>query len=71
MNASGGCEAAVTARTRIGWMKFREYEEMLHGKRYSLNIEVVWDLRYCMEVRHGVWGKRSCQFWERERESHG
>jgi len=22
MNASGGCEAAVTARTRIGWMKF-------------------------------------------------
>jgi len=25
MNASGDFEAAVTARTRIGWMIFREY----------------------------------------------
>ena len=24
VNASGGCEAAVTARARIGWVKFRE-----------------------------------------------
>ena len=24
LNASGGCETAVTARVRIGWMKFRE-----------------------------------------------
>ena len=24
LNASGGCEAAVTARTRLGWKKFRE-----------------------------------------------
>jgi len=22
LNASGGCEAAVTARTKIGWIKF-------------------------------------------------
>jgi len=32
MNAIGGYEAAVTPRTRIGWIKFREYEEILHGK---------------------------------------
>jgi len=38
MNASGGCEAAVIARTRIGWMKFREYGEILHGKKYSLKL---------------------------------
>ena len=24
VNASGGCEAAVTARARIGWVKFME-----------------------------------------------
>ena len=24
MKTSGGCEAAVTARMRIGWIKFRE-----------------------------------------------
>ena len=24
LNATGGCETAVTVRTRIGWMKFRE-----------------------------------------------
>ena len=24
LNASGGCETAVTSRVRIGWMKFRE-----------------------------------------------
>jgi len=39
MNASGGCKAAVTARTRIGWLKFREYGEILHGKRYSVKLK--------------------------------
>jgi len=39
MNASDGCEAAVTARTRIGWMKFREYGEIIHGKRCSLKLK--------------------------------
>ena len=24
LNASGGCEAAVTARVRIGWIQFRK-----------------------------------------------
>ena len=28
LNASGGCEAAVTARTRVGWKKFRECGEI-------------------------------------------
>ena len=27
LNASGGSEAAVTARTRIGWIKFRKCGE--------------------------------------------
>ena len=32
VNASGGCEAAVTARARIGWVKFRECREILNSK---------------------------------------
>ena len=29
LNANGGCETAVTARTRIGWMKFRKCSKIL------------------------------------------
>ena len=39
VNASGGCEAAVTARTRIGWMKFKECGEFLNSKRFSLKTK--------------------------------
>ena len=36
---SGGREAAVTAKTRVRWRKFRECEEILFGKRFSLQIK--------------------------------
>ena len=39
LNASGGCEAAVTARVRIGWVRFSECEELLLGNRVSLWIK--------------------------------
>ena len=39
LNASGGCEAAVTSRTRVGWKKFRECGEILFGKRFSLRMK--------------------------------
>ena len=32
LNASGGCETAVTTRVTIGWMKFRECGELLRGR---------------------------------------
>ena len=35
LKTSRGCEAAVTARMRIGWIKFRECRELLLGKRFS------------------------------------
>ena len=35
MNASGGCEAAVTEKARIGWVRFRECRELLNSKRFS------------------------------------
>ena len=39
LNASGGCEAAVTARERIGWVRFRESGELLLGNRFLLKMK--------------------------------
>ena len=39
MNASSGWEAAVTATARVGWMKFREYGELLSGQRFILQFK--------------------------------
>ena len=39
LNATGGCETAVAARSRIGWMKFRECSEILKGRRFSLKMK--------------------------------
>ena len=39
LNASGGCEAAVTARVRIGWVRFRECEELLLENRFPLKMK--------------------------------
>ena len=36
LNASGGCLSAVTARIRIGWMKFRELSGVLCGRKWSV-----------------------------------
>jgi len=56
MNASGGCEAAVTARTSIVWMKFREFGEILHGKRYLLKLKIYWScVRSVILYESEVW----------------
>ena len=34
VNAGGGCEAAVTARTRCVWDKLRECGELRYGRRF-------------------------------------
>ena len=39
LNASGECETAATSKVRIGWMKFREYGELLRGRRFSLRMK--------------------------------
>ena len=39
INASGGCEVAVTARVRIGWVRFRECGELLLGNRFPLKMK--------------------------------
>ena len=39
MSAGGGCEAAVTARTRCGWVMLRVCAEMLYGRRFPLKLK--------------------------------
>ena len=39
MNTGGGCEAAVTARTRCGLAKLRECGELLYGGRCPLKLK--------------------------------
>ena len=34
LNATGGYKTAVTARSRIGWIKFRECSKILKGRRF-------------------------------------
>ena len=39
VNASSGCKAAVTARVRIGWVKFKECRDLLNSKRFLLKMK--------------------------------
>ena len=39
LNVSSGSEAAITTRMRIKWIKFRECEELLHGRKFSLKMK--------------------------------
>ena len=39
LNASGGCEVAVTARVGIDWVRFRECGELLLGNRFPLKMK--------------------------------
>ena len=39
VNAGGGCEVAVTARTGCRWVKIREYCELLYGRRIPLKLK--------------------------------
>ena len=39
VSAGPGCEAAVTARTRCGWVKLRECGELLYGQRFPQKLK--------------------------------
>ena len=54
LNASGGCETAVTSRVRIGWMKFRECGELLHGRRISLRMKGN-GVPYLRKISNVIW----------------
>ena len=39
VSAGGRCEAAVTTRTRCGWVKFRESSDLLYDRRFTLKLK--------------------------------
>ena len=39
VSAGGGREAAVTVRTRYGWVKLRECVELFYGRRFPLKLK--------------------------------
>ena len=39
VSAGGGCEFAVTARTRCWWVTFMEWDELLYGRRFPLMLK--------------------------------
>ena len=51
LNASGGCEVAVTARIKIGWVRFMECGELLLGNRFSPKMK---DNVYRGCIRSGI-----------------
>ena len=56
MTTGGPFEAAMTARTRCEWIKFRE---LLYGRRFPLRMNsAVYNSyvrpKYCMEVNCGI-----------------
>ena len=58
LNSSGGCDSAVTARARIGWLRSRKCGELLQRNRFPLEIKS--KVYHCcirspiLSVRHGV-----------------
>ena len=66
LNGSGGSEEAVTARTIIGLIKFRECGQLLYGRNISFKmkgfVRVAKDQQCYMGVRQGVRGRMRWQF---------
>ena len=53
-SAGGGCEAAVTARTRYGWVKLRQRGELLYEKRCPLMLKGAFNNSYLrLTIVHG------------------
>ena len=51
LNASGGCEAAGTAKVKIGWIRYRKYGELLLRNRFPLKMK---SKVYCYCVRSAI-----------------
>ena len=54
LNANGGCGMAVTARARLGWVKFRECGELLHGKKVFTEYEGK-DISILCAISYALW----------------
>ena len=58
VSAGGGCEAAVTARTRWGWVKIRECGELLYCRRLPPKLKgAIYKSYIRPAIQHG------CEAW--------
>ena len=48
VSAGGGCEAAVTASRRCGWVKFRVCSELLYNRKFLLKLKMAVYYSYVM-----------------------
>ena len=55
LNSSDGCEAVVTAREKIGWVRFRECGKLFLGNKFPLKMKGE-DYRCC--VRSAILDRR-------------
>ena len=58
VSANGGCEVAVTTRTRCGWAKFMECSELLHDRLFPPKLKGVVNksyIRLAILYGSGVW----------------
>ena len=65
MSPVGGCESAVTARARCGWVKFMECGELLHSRRFPLMLKgAVYKsyVRPAILYRSEAWCLKNCEF---------
>ena len=54
VSAGGGCEAAVTPRTKCGWIKLKGRGKFLHSRKFPLNLkEVVYKSYVRPAILHG------------------
>ena len=63
LNASGGSEAAVTVRTRIGWIEFRECVELLCGRKVFVKNERK-GLSELRKISNAVWERDVRMRWQ-------
>ena len=72
VSAGGGCEAAVTAKTRYGWVKLRECSELLYGRRFPPKLKgAVYKCYVRSAILHGSevwWLKERCEFCEGQKD---
>ena len=54
LNTTGGCETAVTTRTRIGWMKFRKFSKILIRQKLFIEDERE-GLQKLFKISYIVW----------------
>ena len=65
LNSSGDCEAAVTARVRISWVKFSKCGELLLKNRFSLRIK--GKVYHCCIISAILYGSKAWCLKENEK----